>query len=195
MIVATAVRIWDGAGASLRVRRRPSSSSSWPRGWRPWVCRLWARSAGWSRCRPACSPDQSQTHTSLWINHLQLLLFLGNSSSLVITSTLDPLAVGPKLTRRAAAAAIDRYLLAAPDLSSKPAGRRCCCRSTGQTDGCTNRLMDWHSAVLWRLAHTTRDRLSKIQLSMQYNKRLFLSYPFLGEQKYNFDEVKQFCIS
>ena len=28
---------------------------------------------------------------------------------------------------------IDRYLLPAPDLSSKPDGRRCCCRSTGQT--------------------------------------------------------------
>ena len=26
----------------------------------------------------------------------------------------------------------------APDLSSKPAGRRCCCRSTGQTDGRTD---------------------------------------------------------
>jgi len=34
-----------------------------------------------------------------------------------------------------AAVAIDQYLLPAPDLSSKPAGRRCCCRSTGQTDG------------------------------------------------------------
>ena len=51
---------------------------------------------------------------------------------------LDLLTVGPKFTRpasRTAAAAIDRYLLPAPDLSSKPAGRRCCCRSTGQTDG------------------------------------------------------------
>ena len=33
--------------------------------------------------------------------------------------------------RRAAAAAIYRYLLPAPDLSSKPADRRCCYRSTG----------------------------------------------------------------
>ena len=39
---------------------------------------------------------------------------------------------------RATATAIDRYLLPAPDLSSKPAGRRCsCCRSTGQTGGQT----------------------------------------------------------
>ena len=38
---------------------------------------------------------------------------------------------------------IDRYyLLPVPDLSSKPADRRCCCRSTGQTDGRTlDRLM------------------------------------------------------
>jgi len=45
------------------------------------------------------------------------------------TSMLDLLTVGPKLTRtacRAAAATIDRYLPPAPDLSSKPAGRRCC---------------------------------------------------------------------
>ena len=33
-----------------------------------------------------------------------------------------------------------RMSLPAPDLSSKPAGRRCCCRSMGQTDG--------HSTVL-----------------------------------------------
>ena len=55
-----------------------------------------------------------------------------------LTSTFDLLTVGPKFTRptcRAAAAAIDRYLLPAPDLSSKPADRRCCYRSTGQTDG------------------------------------------------------------
>ena len=33
-----------------------------------------------------------------------------------------------------APAAIDQYLLQIPALSSKPAGHRCCCRSTGQTD-------------------------------------------------------------
>ena len=37
-------------------------------------------------------------------------------------------------SRHAAPPAIDRYLLPAPELSSKPAARRCCCRSTGQTD-------------------------------------------------------------
>ena len=36
-------------------------------------------------------------------------------------------------------AAIDRYPLPAPELISKPAGRRCCCRSTGQTDGHSTR--------------------------------------------------------
>jgi len=41
---------------------------------------------------------------------------------------------------------VDRYLLRAPapDLSSKPAGRRCCCQSMGQTDGQTNE----HCSVL-----------------------------------------------
>jgi len=36
-----------------------------------------------------------------------------------------------------ARAAVDRYLLPAGLLSSKPAGCRCCCRSTGQTVGRT----------------------------------------------------------
>ena len=40
---------------------------------------------------------------------------------------------------RAAAAAIDRYLLPAPDLSSEPVGRRRCCTSTRQTDRRTDR--------------------------------------------------------
>jgi len=55
---------------------------------------------------------------------------------------LDLLTVESEFTRpacRAAAAAIDRYLLPAPDLSSKPTGRRRCCRLTGQTDGQTDR--------------------------------------------------------
>jgi len=55
---------------------------------------------------------------------------------------LDLLIVGLKFTRpacHAAAAAIDRHLLPAPDLSSKPADRRCCCcRPTGETDGRTD---------------------------------------------------------
>ena len=37
-----------------------------------------------------------------------------------------------------APAAIDRYVLHVLELSSKPAARRCCCRSTGQTDGRTD---------------------------------------------------------
>jgi len=36
----------------------------------------------------------------------------------------------------------DRYLLQAPALSSKPAARRRCCRSTGQTDGRTDGRTD-----------------------------------------------------
>ena len=54
---------------------------------------------------------------------------------------LDLLTVGPKFTRpagRAAAAAIDRYLLPAPHVSSKSASSRCYCQSTGQTDGLTD---------------------------------------------------------
>jgi len=40
--------------------------------------------------------------------------------------------------RRAPAARCSyRYLLQTPALSSKPAGRRCCCRSMGRTDGRT----------------------------------------------------------
>ena len=63
------------------------------------------------------------------------------------TSSLDLLAVGPTFTRpacRAAAAAIGRYLLPAPDLNSTPAGHRCCCcPSTGQTDRQTDgRILD-----------------------------------------------------
>jgi len=71
-------------------------------------------------------------------------------------STSDLLRVGPKFTRpacRAATAAIDRYLLPAPDLCSKPADRRCCCRLMGQTDrqtdGRTDRFMTL-SASTWR---------------------------------------------
>jgi len=59
------------------------------------------------------------------------------------SSMLALLAVRPKFTQPAccaAAAAIDRYLLRARarPQQQKPAGRRCCCRSTGQTDGRTH---------------------------------------------------------
>jgi len=40
--------------------------------------------------------------------------------------------------RRRRVPAIDRYLLQAPALSSKPAARRCCSRSTGRKDGRTD---------------------------------------------------------
>ena len=60
------------------------------------------------------------------------------------------LTVGPKFARparRAAAAAVDRYMLSAPDLSSKPARRALLLSIEGkdiQTDGRT----DGHSTVL-----------------------------------------------
>ena len=43
---------------------------------------------------------------------------------------------------RGGAATIDLYLLPAPDLSSKPAGRCCCCRSIGKTDRRTDGRTD-----------------------------------------------------
>ena len=42
-----------------------------------------------------------------------------------------------------AAASVDRYLLYAPELSSKPAARRYCCRSTGNR----NRQTDRHPTI------------------------------------------------
>ena len=69
------------------------------------------------------------------------VLFFDSRCISVCMYMLDLLAAGPHFTRPAfcaAAAAVDRYLLPAPDLSSKPAGRRCCCRLTGQTDGRTD---------------------------------------------------------
>ena len=62
-----------------------------------------------------------------------------------IASTLDLHTVGPKFTPpayRESAAAFDRYLQPAPDLSSKPAARRCCCWSTGHTHTRTDRQTD-----------------------------------------------------
>ena len=59
--------------------------------------------------------------------------------SIISTSIMDLLAGRTKIyAARVATAAIDRFLLPAPAHSSKPAGRRCCCRSTGQTDGWTD---------------------------------------------------------
>jgi len=83
--------------------------------------------------------------------------------TLTLTSMSDLLTVGPKLTRpacRAAAAAIDRCLLPAPDLCSKLAGRRCCCRSTGQTE-----RTDEHATVLRRLPHTICGRRNNLNVT------------------------------
>ena len=57
---------------------------------------------------------------------------------------------GQKFMRSAchvATAAINRYLLPTPDLSSKLADRHCCCRSTGQTDRRTDTrpFYEWHT--------------------------------------------------
>ena len=49
---------------------------------------------------------------------------------------------------RTVVAAVNRYLLPAPDLSSKPAGRRCCYRPTGETK---DERTDEHSTVLRHL--------------------------------------------
>jgi len=62
-----------------------------------------------------------------------------------LTSMLDFITMVLKFTRPThcmAAAAVNQYLLPVPNLSSKPAGCRCCCWLTGQTDRWTlNRFM------------------------------------------------------
>ena len=45
-----------------KVRRRPFSSNSWPRGWRQSICRRSGRSAARSRCRPTCFPAFPRRH-------------------------------------------------------------------------------------------------------------------------------------
>ena len=62
-----------------------------------------------------------------------------------VTAAMRPLATITVATRRVPArpAANENSLrltdmCCLPDLSSKPAGRRCCCRSMGQTDGHTD---------------------------------------------------------
>ena len=61
------------------------------------------------------------------------------------------------------------YLLPAPDLSSKPAGRRCC-RSTGQTDG--------HSTVLWRLPLTMRNQCCKTFILFRWSGNCLIRNQF-----------------
>ena len=57
------------------------------------------------------------------------------------TCSVEPRFSALNMTLPAAAArapaVLDRYMPHAPDLSSKPAARRRCCQSTGQTDGQT----------------------------------------------------------
>jgi len=60
------------------------------------------------------------------------------------------------------AATIDLYLLPAPDLSSKPAGRCCCCRSIAKTDKRTDgRTLDRFVTLTANYAdHVTRRQTS-----------------------------------
>jgi len=54
-----------------------------------------------------------------------------------------------------APAAIDRYLLYTPPaLSSKPTGRRCCCRLVGQTDGRMDGRTDSRPLHICPASHT-----------------------------------------
>jgi len=80
----------------------------------------------------------TRRRNELCARHNYTVIVKHSQSPLANTTTLNTLHVAPPYSRpacRAAAAAVDQYLLPAPDLSSKPAGRRCCCRSTGQTGG------------------------------------------------------------
>ena len=60
-------------------------------------------------------------------------------------------------------------LLPAPDLSSKPAGRRRCCRPTGQTDGRTNTRPSYDACRMISGLRTARstagvDRISAVSI-------------------------------
>jgi len=60
---------------------------------------------------------------------VDIICFICGGGAKIIVAPLRPAC-------RAAAAAIGRYLLPAPDLSSRPSSRCCCCcRLTGRTDG------------------------------------------------------------
>jgi len=76
-----------------------------------------------------------------------------------------------------APAAVGRYQLHAPELSSKPAARRCCCRSMGQTDGrtsesihsyCRPYLTDGRTPDRYTdpSSHTMRARAASIRLTV-----------------------------
>jgi len=53
--------------------------------------------------------------------------------------------------RQYAISVIKRSRVRPPDLSSKPAGHRCCCQLTGQTDGWTYGQTDRRSTVSYTL--------------------------------------------
>jgi len=95
-------------------------------------------------------PQTSLTYSLNGTSHRRVSVI----KSCITTSMLDLLSVWPKFTRtscRAAAAAIERYLLPAPNLSSKPpAAAAAVNRRDRQTDGRTD------TAVLWRLPLTMR---------------------------------------
>ena len=56
--------------------------------------------------------------------------------------------------------AINRYVLSAPALSSKLAARRCCYRSTVQTDGRTYGGTDTAHTMHRPTTHTSKSRLA-----------------------------------
>jgi len=107
---------------------------------------------------------------------------------------LNLLTVGPKFTRpacRAPAAAIDRYLLPAPELSSKPASRRCCCRSTGQTDGQTDGRMD----TRWLCKPAPRVKNWKILLVKSFTAcmPLLMAPGTFGSRRIRWSSPQQHC--
>jgi len=68
---------------------------------------------------------------------VDIICFICGGGAKIIVAPLRPAC-------RAAAAAIGRYLLPAPDLSSRPSSRYCCCcRLTGRTDTtyCADRVV------------------------------------------------------
>ena len=83
-----------------------------------------------------------QTHKTASTSRLHTCIFLNDRIlKLEYTSTLDLLTVrtkfvrGPHVAQQQQKVSIDICCGPAPDLSSKPAGPYCRCRSTGQTDG------------------------------------------------------------
>jgi len=61
----------------------------------------------------------------------------------------------PAAAARARAADIDRYILHAPELSSKPTARRRCCRSTRQTDGRNVTSAGWQATLCDSIWHVS----------------------------------------